>query len=112
MSDVIMRQGDTRPYLDCTLKDANGARDLTGETVRFVMKSSGDTIVINESSTGSQVTLVNTTGGQVRYAWSTSDTDTPGDFLGDWEATDGSGDELTFPNVGHIEITITPELST
>jgi hypothetical protein len=112
MSDIILRQGDTRPYLDCTLKDANGARDLTGETVRFVMKSSDNSIVVNQSSTGTQVTLIDTTGGQVRYAWASSDTDTPGDFLGDWEATDGTGAEMTFPNVGHISITITPELST
>lgn len=112
---VYMRQNDVMPYLDVTLKDYSGAYPYsTDDTIRFVMKSSDDTIKINQSSTGSFVTFLSSTAGTVRYMWSSSngDTDTPGDFLADFELTTPTGKQVTFPNNGHLAVVITPELST
>ena len=108
-----MRQNDTLPALECTLKDANGAYPYsTDDVVRFVMKSSGGTEIIDQTSTGTLAEQVSSTAGTVRYNWASSDTVTPGDYLADWELTTAAGKVVTFPNTGHISILITPELST
>jgi len=111
---VVMRQNNTRPFLDAVLQDLNGAVDLTGEVIRFVVRSSDNDVVIDQSSTGDQLIITGTTTGEVRYKWDAPDTDTPGNFLGEYETyPQGSSSEyLTYPNRGHVEILITPELST
>lgn len=113
MSDVIIRQNDRRPYLDCTLNDKDGAVDLTGETVRFVMRAQTGTVVANHTSTGAQVVILGATSGRVRYKWDDDDTENAGGFLAEFETwpTGSSSEVLTFPNRGHIEILVTPELS-
>lgn len=112
MSDVSMRVNDLLPKLDVTLKDANGEYDLTDDIVRFVMRSSDNDIVVDQTSTGSFVSIVGATSGRVRYSWQSSDVDTPGNFLGEFEVTNPSTERLTFPNNGHLEIVFVPELST
>jgi len=115
MTDVIMRQGNLRPFLDVTLSDVSGPVDLSGETVRFVMRSTDNTMTADQTSTGAQVVILATgTSGGVRYKWLDTDTVTPGSFLGEFEMypTGSSSEFMTFPNSGHIEIVVTPELST
>lgn len=111
---VVMRQNNLRPYLDVILSDVNGPADLTGEVIRLVVRSSDNDVVVDQTSTGDQLIISGATQGAVRYKWDAPDTDTPGNFLGEFEAyPEGSSSEyLTFPNVGHVEILITPELST
>jgi len=112
MSDIVMKQNDRRPYLDCVLQDRDGPVDLTGETVRFVMRSSDGTVVIDQTSTGSAVTVTDSTAGAVRYAWRAGDTATPGAYLAEWELTAG-GERETFPNDRPgLEVWIRPEQST
>lgn len=114
MSDVVMRQGNLRPYLDVTLKDRNGAVDLTGEVVRFVVRDWENNVVSDETSTGAQVVILAATSGRVRYKWTDANTSTSGNYLGEFETypTGSSSEFLTYPNVGHVEIVVTPELST
>jgi hypothetical protein len=114
MSDVIMRQNDLRPYLDAQLRDVNGPRDLTGEVVRFVMRSSDNTVETDQTSTGAQLSITASTNGEVRYKWLPEDTDTAGNFLAEFETwpSGSSSEPATFPNRGHVEILFTPELST
>ncbi len=115
MADVIMRQGNIRPFLDVTLNDRDGAVDLSGETIRFVMRSSDNEVIADQSSTGALLSLLATgTSGGVRYTWESTDMDTPGNFLSEFETypTGSSSQFLTYPNKGHIEIVVTPELST
>lgn len=109
---VTMKQNDRLPLLTCTLKDANGARDLTGETVRFLMRSSSGSVVIDQTSTGSLVTVLDSTAGRVRYNWAAGDLGTPGNYLAEWETTDALDRPLSYPNDGNIEIIVKPEQST
>ena len=114
MSDVVMRQNDTKPFLDMTLSDKDGAVDLTGETVRFVMRSSDNDIVTDQDSAGAQVVILGATSGRVRYRWLPADTSTSGSFLAELETwpTGSSSEVTTYPNATHIEIVVVPELST
>lgn len=107
-----MRQNDRRPYLLATLSDANGAVNLTGETVRFVMRSSDGTVKIDQSSTGSALSVIDSTGGRVRYKWQAGDLDTPAVFLAEFQLMNASTEAETFPNKGHITVLVTHELST
>lgn len=112
MSDIAMRVNDQLPFLDATLSDANGVYDLSTDTVRFVQRSSAGTVITDQTSTGSFVVVVGATSGRVRYKWQSTDVDASGNFLGEFEVTNALSERLTFPNVGHIEIVRTPELST
>jgi hypothetical protein len=109
---AVYKQNDRLPLFDCTLKDANGPRDITGDTVRFVMRSSEDEVIIDETSTGSLVTVLDSTAGRVRYSWAVGDLASVGNYLGEWETTDPLDRRLTFPNSGNIDITVYPERST
>lgn len=112
---VPMRQNDTLPYLEVTLQDYSGAYPYsTDDVIRFCMKSSDNTVKVDQTSTGSHVEFISSTAGTVRYKWSSSngDTDTPGDFLADFELTTPTGKQVSFPNSGHLAVVITPELST
>lgn len=111
MADHTRKINDTLPPLDCTLNDADGAFDLSDYTVEFVMRSSANTVIAEETSSGN-VTVLDSTAGRVRMNWDSSHLATPGNYLAEWEAADVSDDKLTFPNNGHIEIVLTPELST
>lgn len=112
MSDIVMRVNDQLPYLDATLSDANGAYDLSTDTVRFVMRSTSNEVIVDQTSTGDNVVVLGATSGRVRYKWQSTDTETSGNYLGEFEVTNALDERLTFPNNGHIEIVLTPELST
>ena len=105
MSDVVMRQNDLRPYLDASLNDASTTVDLTGETVRFVLRSSDNEVVADEDTTGAQVVILAATSGRVRYKWLPADTSTAGSYLAAccFYATLFDGDPRAFdmPSVKH-----------
>jgi len=116
MSDVIMRQNDRRPYMNFVLSDANGVVDLTNETVTLTAKSSAGAIKMkgstNPSSSEGTITITNSTAGAGRYQWHADDCDTPATFLAEFETENLAGEIATYPNNGHIEILIKPEIST
>lgn len=73
MSDLFIPAGSYGPTLDCRLEDASTAVDLTGLTVRFLMWSSDDVLRVDQTSTGTAVSVLNSTAGIVRYAWQSTD---------------------------------------
>lgn len=98
-----IKQGDLRPYLKAQLVRLNddgeieGPQDLTGaEAIVFTMKNKATSAVpIDE---GTDVTVLgDPTLGNVQYEWQPGDTDIPGSYLGEFEATFG-GEPMTFPN--------------
>jgi hypothetical protein len=110
---ITRKVNDLLPYVDVTLKDADGAFDLSGyDHVRFVMASTKGTVIADQSSTGSNVVLLNSTGGRVRWKPQSSEVDTPGNYIGEYEAYLATGESVTFPNNGHLDIALRPEIST
>ena len=104
----FIKQNDTSPTLDATLKDANDAAvDLTGATVRFHMRKVGKGAAVVDSA----ATIIGALTGQVRYAWSASDTALIGTYNGEFEVTYSDNSVETFPNNGFISIEVTDDLA-
>jgi hypothetical protein len=111
-ADAVFKKNDTNPTLDATLTNADGTTaNLSGGTVEFHMRAPGaSTLKVNQSSTGSLLSITDSTGGEVSYAWSTGDLDTTGRFYGEFEATLATGKVVTYPNDGHITIDVLDDL--
>ena len=104
-----IKQNDTRPELDVFLRDDKDRTiNVTGATVKFNMRNASDNIVkVNAGS----VTTVSSTSGRVKYSFSTADTDTAGNFDGEFQVTFVGGQVETFPNDGYIKVIITDDVA-
>ena len=104
-----IKQNDTRPELDVFLRDDKDRTiNVTGATVKFNMRNASDnTIKVNAGS----VTTVTSTGGRVKYSFSSADTDTAGNFDGEFQVTFVGGQVETFPNDGYIKVIITDDVA-
>jgi len=102
-----IKQNDTSPSLQATLKDASQtAVNLTGATVMFHMKSVDGTIKVD-----AEMTITNAEGGVVQYDWQTGDTDTVGTYYVEFEVTYSDLSVETFPNNGNKVVTVVKELN-
>jgi hypothetical protein len=71
----LIRQGDTKPLLIATLKDANGVIDLsTASNAHFHMKDA------RGGALDAPAVIASGIGGQVRYDWAVGDTANKGDY--------------------------------
>lgn len=108
MADFTIKQNDTRPYLVAALQDNNAAINLTSATsVKFIMRQQGS---IGAPKISSAATFLDRPTGQVQYAWVASNTDTVGDFNGEFEITWNDGGIETVPNDGYFTISIVDDL--
>jgi len=95
-----MRQNDTKPYLTVQLRDAtddpvtSSVVNLTGATVKFIMRGSDGTAKVDATLAGSE--YVNRTSGIVRYEWLAADTDTCDDYHAEFEVTDSEAAVTTY----------------
>lgn len=103
-------KGDLLPVLQAHLVDANQSNlNLsTGGpwTVVFYMTTNTgalDTPVIN----GVSCTIVDAATGLVEYDWVSGDTNTAGQYVGRFKATNAASKTESFPNLTYITITIT-----
>ena len=102
-----IKQNDTSPALQATLKDAALAPiNLTGATVRFHMKSVDGTVKIDTA-----MTVTNALGGVVQYDWVAGDTDTVGTYYVEFEVTYSDASVETFPNNGNRVVSVVKELN-
>lgn len=109
MSDKFyIKQGDTSPALQFELLPRSV--DLTGASaiVFNMWKKDTQTVKVNRGG-GSIVTASGTP--TVRYSWEAEDTDTVGDFEGEFEVTFADGSIGTFPNKGYIDIVIGEDIA-
>lgn len=91
MSRITITRNDTKPkFIDAlTLNDA--PIDLSGSTVKFLMK--------NESkSVEGSATITSAVAGTVEYQPIAADVDTSGLYEQEWEVTFGDGKILSVPN--------------
>ena len=104
-----IKQNDTRPELDVFLRDDKDRTiNITGAAVKFNMRNASDnTIKIDNGS----VTTVNSTSGRVKYSFSAANTDTAGNFDGEFEVTFVGGQVETFPNDGFVKVIITDDVA-
>jgi hypothetical protein len=103
-----LKKNDTSPILQTTITDAaNNAVDLTGSSVRFHMKRYG----ASTAKVDAAATIYDEENGIVRYAWQSSDTDTGGSFIGEFEVTYSDGTIETFPNSGYIQIDVLDDIT-
>ena len=104
-----IKQNDTRPELDVFLRDDKDRTiNVTGATVKFNMRNASDNVVKVDNGS---VTTVSSTAGRVKYSFSTSDTDTAGNFDGEFQVTFVGGQVETFPNDGYIKVIITDDVA-
>jgi hypothetical protein len=98
-----MKQHDTLPQITSAL---GGFGDLTGATVKFVMRKV-DNLSPKIAAAGS---FDDRTAGLVRYSWLPVDTDTPGTYDAEWEVTYSSGKKQTFPGDSYLTVIIVGDL--
>ena len=104
----FIKQNDTSPALQATLKDGAGTIiDLAGCSVRFHMRQVGD----NSVKVDDAATISDATNGVVYYTWSASDTDTIGSFEAEFEVTYAGGEIESFPNNKFIDVEITDDIT-
>lgn len=104
---INIKKGDRLPAVTATLRAAGAAVNLTGGAVKFIMRSKGGgTVKVNAACV-----LVTPASGIVRYDWALADTDTPGLYDAEFQFTDAGGLRQTFPNDGHLEVLVQPDLA-
>ena len=105
----FIKQNDTTPALEAFLQDSRGRPvNLTGATIVFHMRLASDLTV---KITIGSVTIVAATLGHVSFAFSAPNTDTAGNYEGEFQVTFSGGAIETFPNDGYIKIIITDDVA-
>jgi hypothetical protein len=104
----FIKQNDTSPALQATLKDGSGAViNLTGCSVNFHMREVGS----SEVKTDASASISDELNGVVYYQWASADTDTIGSFEAEFEVTYPGGEVESFPNNRFIEVEITDDIT-
>ena len=104
-----IKQGDTRPILAGTLTAGGNIIDLTSAaTVKFTMTNSAGDVVID---LGACDIVSPATNGQVTYAWGADDTETAGEFQGEFKITWSDSTVQRVPNRVNFQVIITPHLA-
>tara|TARA_R100001463_G_scaffold130980_1_gene190742 strand:+ start:651 stop:974 length:324 start_codon:yes stop_codon:yes gene_type:complete len=103
-----IKQNDTSPIIQATLKDANSAAvDLTGASVRFHMIKYRGT----STKVAAAAAIVDDDAGTVKYVWQSGDTDTVGSFKAEFQVTFSDGTVETFPNTDYIQIDVIDDIA-
>jgi hypothetical protein len=80
-------QGDTEPAITSTLNRAGAAESLVGASVKFQMRK----VDLKNYTVNAASSIVDAALGKVKYVWSASDLNVPGEYLVQWEVTYLSG---------------------
>ena len=107
--DAYWKQGDSAPAIAEQLLDGLGAPvGLSGASVKFMMWGQGDAAVkVNAAATITDAAL-----GKVSFTPTTTHTDTPGDYLVEWQVTFGGGAIETFPNADWQKVRVKDDIAT
>jgi len=103
--NIKIVQNDTLPVLNATITQDGAPVDLTGAAVKFYMiNAETEAVKIN----GASCSIISAEDGQVRYSWAGTDTDTVGDYWGEFEVTFPSGKKQT--GFKQIQVTIRDDI--
>lgn len=106
MADYTIKQHDTWPPIEATLSDDVGPMDLTGATVKLLLKSAGAGTTLVEGV----CEIVSAAGGTVKYEWDPADTASVNTFSGEFEITWANSTITTVPNDGYFSVEIKADL--
>lgn len=100
-------QNDTYPNFSGTLVHGNNKPiDLTDCTVMFTMSD----IKTRQRKIHAEAIITDAINGKVEYAWRPGDTDTPGDYHGNFKILYPTTKQQTVPNEWYVNIQIIPEI--
>lgn len=103
---IRLKVGDTAPELQSTLTVRGERVDFnTVSEVTFRMFDEYEDIVIEDDTSGN-VTIENTTDGEVSYQWRDSETKQVGEYDAEWELLYNDGRTITVPNDHFITVVI------
>lgn len=107
----VIKRGDRLPVLQrqLTISDGGSPRaiDLTGCVVTFTMASKATGAV----KVSAPATIVSAVDGRVEYAWDADDTDTEGQFIGEWRVVYPDTKAMTVPTVDFLTINVLRSLA-
>src|SRR5580765_6545913 len=103
MTTVNIKQHDTKGIFTDTLKVDGVVVNLTGCTVRFLLRKPGLTIT-------QSATVVTPLAGDVSYQPVAGDVSETGKYQQEWEVTFGDSRILTFPNGDYNVVIIEDDL--
>lgn len=112
MSDLVpdfrIKQGDLLPTLDVILQkaDGTGAKDLTDATAISFRMWRVDARAGGAFKVSAAAAFVDKPTGAVRYAWSGTDTNTPGLYYAELVLTWPGPKQQTIPTSGYMVILI------
>jgi hypothetical protein len=99
--DFAIKQNTTTPDIEARLADGNGAVDLTGASVLFVMRSmKTGTVKVSHAATvlvADPSELSSASAPNVVYEWLPADTNTAGLYEAEWRVTYADGQTQRFP---------------
>jgi hypothetical protein len=108
MPNHTFKEGDLGDELNATLKDENGAVDLSqSQKVEFVAQNRE-----GEKVQDSEVTITTAADGEIEYSWESNDIiETAGVYHTEFRVTDNAGNTETFPNDGYVTIEVESEIA-
>lgn len=107
MADFTMKAHDQLPSIQASLLNGDSPVDLTtAVSVKFIMAASpSGTVKVNSTAV-----IVDAPNGIVRYDWITADTNTVGNYQGEWQVTWPGAKQQSFPTTSYHSIAILADL--
>jgi hypothetical protein len=106
MADFTLKQHDTWPPMVAVLSDSNAPIDLTGSTIKMLLKTPTGGTSFSRTCT----IVAPATDGRVRYDWISADTAAVNSFNMEFEITFPGGAVATVPNIGYYTIDVLADL--
>lgn len=103
---LVIKRNDTKP-VKFQLLDKNGAVNLTGATIKFIVAKPNGDVVIESSS----VTINDAVKGKVQYEPTAAEVAETLRGNGEFEVTDSAGDVQSYPSGSYIDVEIIKDLA-
>ena len=106
-----IKQNDLLPILEAILQDVNENPVDLGSALGIVVHLREEDGAALKIEDGVVVIDSNPATGKITYAWVSTDTDTNGLFLGEFEVTWPGDKKQTFPSRGYISVEVINDLA-
>lgn len=108
MTDITRKRNDTTPETGTLTVNGIPADLSQASAVRFRMREtdSDGELVVDGSAT-----IVDETGGVVRYTFEAGEVDTSGFYVAEWEVEYADASKKSFPDAGLLSVRLTDDLA-